>query len=198
MLWIFYGMTGAAVFILRRKHPDADRPYRVWGYPIIPSLFLLVTFGWAGYTALSWPLPVRQFPLLIAIPGVLLSLPVVLRDVVHLVQAQKLAGSWAATMEQASKDAWLRPALTFFGYVIGLIVLTLLIGQKLAIPIFVGVYLLRWGGYSRRVALAYALGAWAVLVFFYDRIMSLLFHTSYLELWLQGIMPSGVPDWLIF
>ncbi len=43
VLWIFYGMTGSAVFILRRKLPDAERPYRVWGYPVIPALFLLVT-----------------------------------------------------------------------------------------------------------------------------------------------------------
>ena len=41
--WIFYGMTGAAVFVLRRKRPDAERPYRVWGYPVVPALFLLVT-----------------------------------------------------------------------------------------------------------------------------------------------------------
>ena len=197
-LTIFLAARGVGRAKLAKTAPKGEASEKNPAVSLPLSLFLLVTFGWAGYTALSWPLPVRQFPLLIAIPGVLLSLPVVLRDVVHLVQAQKLAGSWAATMEQASKDAWLRPALTFFGYVIGLIVLTLLIGQKLAIPIFVGVYLLRWGGYSRRIALAYALGAWAVLVFFYDRIMSLLFHTSYLELWLQGIMPSGVPDWLIF
>ena len=41
--WIFYGMTGAAVFVLRRKRPDAERPYRVWGHPVVPALFLLVT-----------------------------------------------------------------------------------------------------------------------------------------------------------
>ncbi len=43
VLWVFYGMTGAALFVLRRKFPDAERPYRVWGYPIVPALFLLVT-----------------------------------------------------------------------------------------------------------------------------------------------------------
>lgn len=43
VLWIFFGMNGAAVFILRRRLPDAERPYRVWGYPIVPALFLCVT-----------------------------------------------------------------------------------------------------------------------------------------------------------
>lgn len=43
ILWIFYGLTGAAIFILRRTQPDAPRPYRTWGYPIVPILFLLAT-----------------------------------------------------------------------------------------------------------------------------------------------------------
>jgi APA family basic amino acid/polyamine antiporter len=43
--WIFYGMTTASVFIFRRRLPQAERPYRAWGYPIVPALFLFVT-GW--------------------------------------------------------------------------------------------------------------------------------------------------------
>lgn len=43
VLWIFYGLTIAAVFVLRRKYPDMPRPYRVWGYPIVPAVFLIAT-----------------------------------------------------------------------------------------------------------------------------------------------------------
>lgn len=43
VLWVFYGLTGAAVFVLRRKWPDVARPYRTLGYPVVPALFLLVT-----------------------------------------------------------------------------------------------------------------------------------------------------------
>jgi APA family basic amino acid/polyamine antiporter len=43
VLWIFYGMSGLALFLLRRAHPDTPRPFRVWGYPIVPTLFLIVT-----------------------------------------------------------------------------------------------------------------------------------------------------------
>lgn len=43
VLWIFYGMSAAAVLILRHRLPNAERPYRVWGYPFVPVLFLLVT-----------------------------------------------------------------------------------------------------------------------------------------------------------
>jgi basic amino acid/polyamine antiporter, APA family len=44
-LWIFYALSTASVFIFRRRFPNMDRPYRVWGYPIVPILFLIVT-GW--------------------------------------------------------------------------------------------------------------------------------------------------------
>ncbi|MGB8694579.1 MAG: amino acid permease [Steroidobacteraceae bacterium] len=43
VLLLFNGLAVAAVYVLRRKLPDAVRPYRVWGYPLVPALFLLAT-----------------------------------------------------------------------------------------------------------------------------------------------------------
>ncbi len=40
--WIFYVLTTSAVFVLRRKMPDATRPYKTLGYPITPIIFILV------------------------------------------------------------------------------------------------------------------------------------------------------------
>ena len=42
-LWLFYGLNAGAVIVLRRKLPHAARPYRVWGYPVVPAVFMLVT-----------------------------------------------------------------------------------------------------------------------------------------------------------
>jgi APA family basic amino acid/polyamine antiporter len=39
--WIFFGLTAGAVIILRRKKPDLPRPYRTWGYPVTPIVFIL-------------------------------------------------------------------------------------------------------------------------------------------------------------
>src|SRR6266699_2223932 len=39
--WILYGMTAAAVLVLRIKQPDLARPYRTLGYPIVPVLFIV-------------------------------------------------------------------------------------------------------------------------------------------------------------
>jgi APA family basic amino acid/polyamine antiporter len=38
---LFHALTGAAVFVLRRTRPDAERPYRTWGYPWVPAVFVL-------------------------------------------------------------------------------------------------------------------------------------------------------------
>jgi basic amino acid/polyamine antiporter, APA family len=40
--WIFYGLVTSSVFMLRRKLPNADRPYKTFGYPIVPLVFVLV------------------------------------------------------------------------------------------------------------------------------------------------------------
>jgi APA family basic amino acid/polyamine antiporter len=44
-VWPFYALAVAAVFVLRRTRPDMPRPYKTWGYPIIPLLFLVASFG---------------------------------------------------------------------------------------------------------------------------------------------------------
>jgi basic amino acid/polyamine antiporter, APA family len=40
--WIFYGLVTAGILILRRRRPDLPRPYRTWGYPVVPFLFVTV------------------------------------------------------------------------------------------------------------------------------------------------------------
>jgi APA family basic amino acid/polyamine antiporter len=44
-LWPFYSLAVAGVFVLRRKRPDLPRPYRVWGYPWVPLVFLVASLG---------------------------------------------------------------------------------------------------------------------------------------------------------
>jgi APA family basic amino acid/polyamine antiporter len=42
---IFYVLTIAGVFVLRRKRPDAERPYRAFGYPLVPVLYIIVALA---------------------------------------------------------------------------------------------------------------------------------------------------------
>jgi amino acid transporter len=43
--WFFYGLTAVSVIVLRRKLPEAKRPYKAWGYPYATLLFVLIA-GW--------------------------------------------------------------------------------------------------------------------------------------------------------
>jgi APA family basic amino acid/polyamine antiporter len=40
--FLFYGLCSAGVFVLRRRRPDLPRPYRTWGYPLVPALFVIL------------------------------------------------------------------------------------------------------------------------------------------------------------
>lgn len=39
--WLFYALGAFGVFILRKKMPDVHRPYKVWGYPFVPAIFVI-------------------------------------------------------------------------------------------------------------------------------------------------------------
>jgi APA family basic amino acid/polyamine antiporter len=40
--WLFYALVTAGIFILRRRRPDLPRPYRTWGYPLVPAIFVVL------------------------------------------------------------------------------------------------------------------------------------------------------------
>jgi APA family basic amino acid/polyamine antiporter len=54
-IWPFYALTVAAVFVLRRQRPELPRPYRVWGYPIVPAVFLLASAGMVANALITDP-----------------------------------------------------------------------------------------------------------------------------------------------
>jgi APA family basic amino acid/polyamine antiporter len=57
-VWIFFALTAIALFRLRKKEPSLIRPYRAWGYPITPLVFLLAA---VALTANLWTIrPVRS------------------------------------------------------------------------------------------------------------------------------------------
>lgn len=68
--FIFYGATALGVFILRRKMPDAPRPYRVIGYPVVPALFIIFCIFLIGNTIIARPreAAIGTFLILLGIP----------------------------------------------------------------------------------------------------------------------------------
>ena len=63
---IFYVLTIAGLFVLRRKRPDAERPYRAFGYPVVPALYIL--------TASAIALVLLVYQTKTALPGLVIVL----------------------------------------------------------------------------------------------------------------------------
>ncbi|HET9708405.1 MAG TPA: amino acid permease [Gemmatimonadales bacterium] len=53
--WLFAALAAASVFVLRRRHPEAARPFRVPGYPVTPALFILAALAIVANTVLARP-----------------------------------------------------------------------------------------------------------------------------------------------
>ncbi len=53
--FFFYGATAFGVFVLRMREPNAERPYRVWGYPIVPAVFVVYCVALIVITCFNSP-----------------------------------------------------------------------------------------------------------------------------------------------
>ncbi|MFY9793470.1 MAG: amino acid transporter, partial [Candidatus Sulfotelmatobacter sp.] len=54
--WLLYMIAGSSIFIFRWRDPQAARPYRVFGYPFVPALFIAVAAVLLSYTFReNWP-----------------------------------------------------------------------------------------------------------------------------------------------
>jgi basic amino acid/polyamine antiporter, APA family len=54
--WLFYMIATSTVFVFRRREPDAPRPYRMFGYPVVPALFIAIAAVLLCYTFRGdWP-----------------------------------------------------------------------------------------------------------------------------------------------
>lgn len=67
--WLFYMIAGSTIFVFRRRNPRALRPYRVWGYPVVPLLFVTSSsvLLWFTFTA---NLPDSAVGLLVILAGI--------------------------------------------------------------------------------------------------------------------------------
>ena len=69
--WLFYMLTTTTVFVYRRRRPDLARPYRVWGYPLLPAIFVA-----CAAVVLIWSYAGNLEGSLIGTALILLGLPV--------------------------------------------------------------------------------------------------------------------------
>jgi APA family basic amino acid/polyamine antiporter len=67
--WLFYMIAGSTIFVFRWREPEAARPYRMWGYPFVPALFIAVAAALLCYTFWN-ERPNSWYGLLIILAGI--------------------------------------------------------------------------------------------------------------------------------
>ena len=121
---------------------------------------------------------------------------VLFHDIKDLKIALVRDGGFGGALAAAAEKAVLPGAIKYFGYLIAMVLIMLVVGQKFALPIFIVAYLRRWGGYGWKLSLWYAFGGYLLLVGFYDQTMHLFWHPSWMSDWLPELLPEWLPEWL--
>ncbi len=120
-----------------------------------------------------------QFPsaiLHVALPLALIAVAIDIRAVRRIV----LQSGFAEAAYAAAKKAELAPAVRFFGFLAVLLAVTYIAGQYAALGLFVAGYLVFWGRYRWRIVAIYTTVSIGFVYVFYDRILHLFLHPSWL------------------
>lgn len=161
------------------------------------SLVTIFVFAAAIIMATEWENPeVNMFPFSIAIPGVVLAAMAAFSDGRAFGRVRAQSQSLGAMFAKAGEQALLLRSIKFVAALVGMALIMLVIGQKLAIPLFIYLYLRLWARYATWICALYAFVGWLFLIILYDRIIHLNFHIPLLNDWLIKLMPENW-EWLI-
>ena len=166
---VYSAVTGQrrrrAVVQTRVDAPQAPDPR--WSLPLV-----LVILAWSAYStwrAFDWPFDAAMFPVAIGVPAIVLSFLGVFVD-------------WRTLVRSRGSPLDIRHdvlgAALFIATLLALLGATVVIGQRLALPLFVAGYLVVWGKFSWRVALLYAGACWLVLQLMFDQVVHVIWYPS--------------------
>jgi hypothetical protein len=144
------------------------------------SALLILLFSAAVFMARNWPSNVRLFPLVVGLPGLLFSLVTLFYDTIQLRIDKDKAGGLTALARLTVESTLLFRTAQALAWLVGIMVATFFAGQFVAIPLYMVLYLILWGGYRWPFAVVYGLGGLAILYGFYDRILHVFFYPSVL------------------
>ena len=144
------------------------------------TVMLLALFAWSTLEAGTWDEETRFFPYAVGLTGMVIVAIVLFFDIRDAIKKISEYEYFGDAVVFAYSQGGFFTSIKFIGYIVLIALFSMVIGQQLALPLFVFIYLIRWGGYSWKVAVPYAAASWILLYFFYDRTMNLLFYPSLL------------------
>lgn len=153
---------------------------------VVLALILAVFFMAGAVLAVDFHPTNRQYPVAVSLLALLLLAVVLRRDLREAVKERIKYGSWRAAWQEALERGHVRLGLRFVAWIAITVLGCWLFGQKLAIAVFILLYLVIWGKRPLWLALLFALGAYAFITLFYDQLMHIPFQRPYLAKLVAG------------
>jgi TctA family transporter len=168
----------------RKRPPSMAAAKSVDEDPIISLALVFSITAMFVYTtarAFDWYIDAAMFPIAIGVPAIALALLALYQDAranYRILSGNSLPSAWrnsSSTLEDL-------PAVAhFFLLMLGILGLTMLAGQRVALPLFILLYLRLWGRCGWVFAIAYALIGWLFLQFMFDQVVHVMWYPSFLE-----------------
>ena len=173
VLTIFFAVNSAR----RRKLTPGDIQL---GEPMRADPTISLSMGLAFLAVLilalaptiSWPSDVGNIPMLTIAPAIALALLVIFQSWCAIRRARDDGGDAFPLRGE------LGPAAHFIAWLLGVVAVTYIAGQLVALPLFMALYLLVWGRCKWWFALAYGVAGWAFLYVMFDQIIAVMWHPS--------------------
>lgn len=146
------------------------------------TILICLVLGYAIAASFAWPPTVRLFPLAFSIPALIMAICAIYFDWRGLSAAPAVATVGAGTLAGGIAGE-LSLTFQFLAWLIGVLLVTTLFGQHVALPLFVALYLLVWGKYSWQLALVYAAILLGVMVVLFDYLSPTLWYPGLLLQW---------------
>jgi len=156
-----------------RSGEEGGKEVPALSLPIV--ILVAILFGYAFWEAMPWPFTVKLFPQTVAIVGFALAIATIFRDL--RLSAQLRAGTAPNAVQHPDKPYMLR-GVYFFGWLFGILFITLLLGQYLTLLMFVVLYLKFWGNYGWKIIGIYTSSAAAFLYVLFNEIVPVVWHES--------------------
>ncbi len=144
------------------------------------GLLFLGVLVYALFPAISWPSDSGNIPLLTIVPAIALALLIIFHSWRDITRARATGGDGFPMLRE------LGPAANFIAWLLGLVALTYVAGQLVALPVFMALYLIVWGKCKWWFALIYGVAGWVFLYAMFDQVIAVMWHPSALFPWLGG------------
>ncbi|MCK5326591.1 MAG: tripartite tricarboxylate transporter permease [Woeseiaceae bacterium] len=145
------------------------------------AIVLLAVFVWAYFMARSFSDPdTAQFPLIILMAAIPLGAYIVIRGVRDCLRQLQTAASPGQVWADASKHWDLPASARFFSYLVLVIAMTYVVGQLIALPLFVAAYARRWGKFGWLASISYAAFSLLIVWGVYASVMKVHLYPSLL------------------